>query len=321
VVGGHSLTTGDLRVMYAFEGEQSEQLALKYEAHSDNDILILLDTTPDQSMVDEGTAREIINRIQKLRKKVGLVPSDEVIIYCSATPADSDIARVAATHHEYIENTIKMPVKPITALKPGEQAFAQEAVQFKGCEMKIVIVKSTKASSSSKINCSYVNVEYRPADGGKGRSGTILLENPQGKNLLKPSQLNQQVECLFGLQNRGVHLSLSADGNTALSTNGSLSHLSNKTIYAFHKPPPHTTTHSNHPPQQTGKPCCRFVNVECGSEKGSVLLENPHNAGTVSRLTDLCAVIFEQKVARVCSDKEGSRPVSGDITCDTLYIK
>lgn len=33
-------------------------------------ILVLLDVTPDQSMVDEGVAREVINRIQRLRKKV-----------------------------------------------------------------------------------------------------------------------------------------------------------------------------------------------------------------------------------------------------------
>lgn len=32
--------------------------------------LVLLDISPDQSMVDEGMAREVINRIQKLRKKV-----------------------------------------------------------------------------------------------------------------------------------------------------------------------------------------------------------------------------------------------------------
>ena len=35
-------------------------------------VLVLLDVTPDQSMVDEGMAREVINRIQKLRKKVSL---------------------------------------------------------------------------------------------------------------------------------------------------------------------------------------------------------------------------------------------------------
>lgn len=32
--------------------------------------MVLLDVTPDQSLMDEGVAREVINRIQKLRKKV-----------------------------------------------------------------------------------------------------------------------------------------------------------------------------------------------------------------------------------------------------------
>ena len=52
--------------------------ASQYEAHSDNDLLVLLDTTPDQAMLDEGVAREIINRVQKLRKKASLVPTNAV---------------------------------------------------------------------------------------------------------------------------------------------------------------------------------------------------------------------------------------------------
>ena len=33
-------------------------------------VLILLDTTPDEALLSEGVAREVVNRIQKLRKKV-----------------------------------------------------------------------------------------------------------------------------------------------------------------------------------------------------------------------------------------------------------
>ena len=33
-------------------------------------VLALLDVTPDQSLLSEGVAREVVNRIQKLRKKV-----------------------------------------------------------------------------------------------------------------------------------------------------------------------------------------------------------------------------------------------------------
>ena len=36
-------------------------------------MLILLDITPDQTMVNEGIAREVVNRIQRLRKKVKML--------------------------------------------------------------------------------------------------------------------------------------------------------------------------------------------------------------------------------------------------------
>ena len=40
---GHQLGPEDLRIMYTFEGNNE-----KYEAHSEEDVLILLDCTPDQ---------------------------------------------------------------------------------------------------------------------------------------------------------------------------------------------------------------------------------------------------------------------------------
>ena len=45
-------------------------LSSKYCADTDGELLVLLDVTPSQEMLDEGVAREVINKIQKLRKKV-----------------------------------------------------------------------------------------------------------------------------------------------------------------------------------------------------------------------------------------------------------
>ena len=78
----------------------------RFEAHSSEDILILLDTTPDQSMLDEGVAREVVNRIQKLRKKAGLAPTDEVTVHCHVQPAGHDLARVISGHRYINENFI-----------------------------------------------------------------------------------------------------------------------------------------------------------------------------------------------------------------------
>ena len=55
-------------------------LSSQYHAHADGSLLVLLDVTPSQEMVDEGIAREVINKIQKLRKKV-----DTLYNYCTCT--------------------------------------------------------------------------------------------------------------------------------------------------------------------------------------------------------------------------------------------
>ena len=45
-------------------------MSLQYHAHAHERTVVLLDVTPSQDMLDEGVAREIVNKIQKLKKKV-----------------------------------------------------------------------------------------------------------------------------------------------------------------------------------------------------------------------------------------------------------
>ena len=55
----------DLQVIRYFENANSH-----YETKSDKDVLILLDIQIYQDLQEEGCAREIVNRVQRLRKKV-----------------------------------------------------------------------------------------------------------------------------------------------------------------------------------------------------------------------------------------------------------
>lgn len=71
-------------------------------------ILVLINVTPDQSMLDEGTAREIINRVQKLRKKAHLVPTDLITVYYNISPA-GELSRVAKELNNFIINVLKVP--------------------------------------------------------------------------------------------------------------------------------------------------------------------------------------------------------------------
>ena len=93
----------------------------RFEAHSSEDILILLDTTPDQSMLDEGVAREVVNRIQKLRKKAGLAPTDEVTVHCHVQPAGHDLARVISEHRYLKQGFLRTELLTIMIPRFGKE--------------------------------------------------------------------------------------------------------------------------------------------------------------------------------------------------------
>ena len=48
------------------------------EFNTDNDVLIILDVASYPELEQEGLAREVIRRVQDLRKKAGLIPTDDV---------------------------------------------------------------------------------------------------------------------------------------------------------------------------------------------------------------------------------------------------
>src|ERR1700722_4079978 len=55
----------------------------QYGTHTDNDVVVRLDLASHPELEGEWLVRELINRIQKLRKKAGLQASDNVEIYIS----------------------------------------------------------------------------------------------------------------------------------------------------------------------------------------------------------------------------------------------
>lgn len=73
-IGGIQLVEGDLIVRRdVFNGDGKN-----IETNSDDDVLTILDLALDSGLVEDGIAREIINRAQRLRKKAGLVATDDV---------------------------------------------------------------------------------------------------------------------------------------------------------------------------------------------------------------------------------------------------
>uniref|UniRef100_H2Z862 isoleucine--tRNA ligase n=1 Tax=Ciona savignyi TaxID=51511 RepID=H2Z862_CIOSA len=207
---GHDLVAGDLRVIFQFEKENS-----KYEAHSDNDVLILLDVTPDQSMLDEGVAREVINRIQKLRKKAKLVPTDDVTVFYNAMGSDKYLCNVIMAHGEYISNNIKSPLKPYPV--PVCDIIIKESTQLKGSELEITLVKGHEHVTNGPL-CRFLNIQLRSnganITGCGEKTGVVLLENPVQSNHITLEQLHEQAKVLFGQRGRTLKIYTNQDLTT-----------------------------------------------------------------------------------------------------------
>lgn len=271
-VEGHVLSKDDLHIKYSFTSETS-QLCQKYEAHSDNDILVLMDMSPDQSLLDEGIAREITNRVQKLRKKAHLVPLDVVSVYHLVTPATSDLARVAREYADFIQQAIKAPFLEEALIGgAGGEVIIQEVMQVKGADLKLVIIKGqsnapAEASTGTPV-CRYANVELSgvtPRLGIKGTRGTILLENPRGDRVANASGLGKELATLFGLH--GVPLEIYVNGK-CVGREGA-DDLSGKTLVVCRRGGDGKAERAD------GGTFCRFVNVDHDGKCGTTLLENP----------------------------------------------
>lgn len=76
-VDGIDLVSEDLQVQRGLLARDAES---GHEARSEKDVMIILDVNSYPELQSEGLARELINRIQRLRKKAGLNTTDEVAV-------------------------------------------------------------------------------------------------------------------------------------------------------------------------------------------------------------------------------------------------
>uniref|UniRef100_A0A6A7FTY3 Isoleucine--tRNA ligase, cytoplasmic n=1 Tax=Hirondellea gigas TaxID=1518452 RepID=A0A6A7FTY3_9CRUS len=347
-VVGHSIAADEIVVKYQFSGERANELSSKYQAHSDATVLILLDTTPSQEMLSEGLAREIINRVQKLKKKARLVPTDEVTVWYSMNDPSGELQQVVDDHLSYIETTIRAPLRPVKQKLSGEVTIVEDnTAKIKDASLMLVITNGytggfgnalqngniagdTKALAnginSVSPSISWVNVVYC----GEARrgcrsltSGTLLLENPSGVSVVKDfDQLKEEARTLFGFDKRkGVEIFLDGKAVTQLKD---LKTIARKTVHLV--PEGHSASAA-----QNGitTPLVKFVNVESKTGAcGSVLLENPVGSGasSMAQVLSLARRVCSNDSNAVCyADKARSQPLdsnssTAELDATTIYL-
>lgn len=262
MVEGQELHEEDVRLLYTSD-QSASGIGSQFEAHSDAQVLVLLDVTPDQAMVDEGVAREVINRIQKLRKKGNLVPTDEITIYYQVTPQGDYLQSVIQGHTDFILATVKSPLVPYP-VPPASSVIIKEKTQLKGTDLEITLVKGSSQATAGP-SCAYVKLHI--AVNSTEQSGFLLLENPKGANISSLSELKSAVSSIFQL--KIAQLSV-YDGNKELRSDASLLSFNEKILYVTAGTVPVVASHGS-------QLDCQYVNLRLlnTDTQGTLLLQNP----------------------------------------------
>ncbi|KAI1000255.1 Isoleucine--tRNA ligase, cytoplasmic [Podosphaera aphanis] len=127
VVDGITLEEGDLVVK---RGLQDNESSKSLETNTDDDVLTILDVELYSDLADEGLAREINNRIQRLRKKAGLQPTDDVKMKYKiiSDPEQIGLERAFKDHSNLISKALRQPLDPVINGESEDESNSNEEI-------------------------------------------------------------------------------------------------------------------------------------------------------------------------------------------------
>lgn len=144
-VGGVELIEGDLTASrYVELPARAADATSHWESNSNNDVVVLLDVLKHPELEQEGTAREFVNRIQRLRKAAGLVPTDDIDVYYSFEgegiegKEGSELHAVVLAQQETFVRVLKRVPMPRERFQGAVEGVVREEVVEIG-ELKVVL--------------------------------------------------------------------------------------------------------------------------------------------------------------------------------------
>ncbi|KAK5051992.1 Isoleucine--tRNA ligase, cytoplasmic [Exophiala bonariae] len=108
-VAGIELVEGDLVVKRALKQDENSK---HQETNTDDDVLTILDVAIHPELAQEGLAREVINRVQQLRKKANLKPTDDIKMEYRIQEDPDDIGLESAfeSQRDFIGKALRRPL-------------------------------------------------------------------------------------------------------------------------------------------------------------------------------------------------------------------
>jgi isoleucyl-tRNA synthetase len=136
VRAGSSIEVGDLTII----PEEIAVTALDkpgYGSASDAGYLVALVTTISPELKEEGIARELVHRLQNMRREAGFAISDHIVTYYSASPSLADVIR---RFNSYIkEETLSLEVIP--GVVPASAYADKQSIE--GSEIELGVIRAS----------------------------------------------------------------------------------------------------------------------------------------------------------------------------------
>ncbi|KAH6836839.1 tRNA synthetase class I L [Perilla frutescens var. hirtella] len=125
-IATHLLKLSDIKLTREFKLPGNAKIE-DMDAKGDGDVLVVLDLRSDESLYEAGVAREIVNRIQKMRKKAALDPTDLVEVFFKSLDQDETTSQEILESQElYIRDVLGSPLLPSTLIPPHAVVLAEE---------------------------------------------------------------------------------------------------------------------------------------------------------------------------------------------------
>jgi isoleucyl-tRNA synthetase len=116
-IEGEKITGTDISISQEFEhpeGTSPDEL----DAAVDGGILVAADLRVDEDMLAAKTAREFVNRVQKLRKACGVKLQDTIEVFVRVQSGQvDDLLTVLEAQESYILDTVGVPIQPVDKLQ------------------------------------------------------------------------------------------------------------------------------------------------------------------------------------------------------------
>jgi isoleucyl-tRNA synthetase len=138
-VAGIELVEGDLVVQRYIELPEGEG---SYATHTDNDVVMRLDIQVHPELAREWLARELISRVQKLRKKAGLQATDDVEVYYKFEEGvGAELCDVMREHAEVIERTVRSVPADVSERRAGASVIIEEEQEVSETKFLLSLVR------------------------------------------------------------------------------------------------------------------------------------------------------------------------------------